>query len=436
MLNKLINAGILAHHSPTEIKRIRLLNQMVLIFSGALSFKLLNEIIALDIIGSTIALCLTSMYVIVWLLNSRGRYRFARVMFLFINAVILALLCLMFGKGMGTEFLLFTYIIVIVLYYDLLWEKLLWVGIFVLSYLAVRIYLSQHPPLLVENLSASSFYYMLSSNLAIVFILFNSFVSENNKFRRESIQLLEELKSKNNELENANQELEKFAFVASHDLKTPLRNINSFLQLIDRRITQGKLDELPEYLEFAQLYARRMHNLIEDILEFSRVDNKEKVFENISLTLVVQKSLENLQDTINEKDAIVETEQLPTLLGNEGQLILLFQNLIENSLKYNQSTIPKVRISTIEHPKEYEILVEDNGIGIEKEYYEKVFNMFYRLHNQENYEGTGIGLATSRKIVVYHGGTISVAPSSDKGTIFKIIFPKHSQDIHASLKTK
>ena len=218
--------------------------------------------------------------------------------------------------------------------------------------------------------------------------------------------------------------------MASHDLKTPLRNINSFLNFIQRGIKKGEISEIEKYLEFASINAKRMHSLVEDILEFSSLNNSNLHFKNKDLNEVLKTTLSNLHGTINDQNVIIEISTLPSLFCNESQIVSLFQNLIENGIKYNKSTPPIIKISYVSLETEYEISIIDNGIGIEKEYQDKIFDMFSRLHNQGEYTGSGIGLAICRKVAIYHGGTISLLSSSENGSIFKVILPKHSQSIY------
>ncbi len=382
-----------------------------------------------------ICLIIKAFFLVTILLNYFGKRTYAQIYFPLIFILALSCLNILFGPKFGSEFGFFPLIILTIIFFRSLKHKILWFLLFSVCYFGSSLSLQYNGPISAEQVSDSTFYLMFITSFLLVFIMSLAFIKENERFESQTIDLLD-LQNKNNKaLENsnkelaiANNELEKFAYVASHDLKTPLRNINSFLNLIQRKLNQGKTDEINEYLEFARINAQRMHGLIQDVLEFSQVNRDNSSFSKIDLNEVLNQAILNLQDLIIEKNVIIEKQILPDLFCNKSQIISLFQNLIENGIKYNESPSPKIKIKYLDNVSEHKIFVSDNGIGIEKEYLDKVFEMFYRLHNQGEYVGTGIGLASCRKIVTYHGGTISIESTLDEGSTFCIALPKHSQD--------
>ena len=253
-------------------------------------------------------------------------------------------------------------------------------------------------------------------------------------YRRER-KFNEELESKVQErteaLKQSNTQLERFAYIASHDLKTPLRTISSFLSLIKRRIKQYDNPELEDLLSFASNGAKQMNNLIEDVLEFSKVSTVEMKKEIIDLNQTIRSVLYNINDFLKENNGYVETHRLPAVHGNGGYLHQLFQNLIVNGVKYNENERPKVVISCQEQEGNYRFCIEDNGIGIDLAYQDTVFEMFKRLHTAAEYEGTGIGLALCKKIVEEHNGAIWLENSTSAGTIFCFTLPKDKMAIPA-----
>lgn len=222
-------------------------------------------------------------------------------------------------------------------------------------------------------------------------------------------------------LKKSNIELEQFAYIASHDMKAPLRNIMSFAQLLQRKV-KGKIDE--KYLDHILSNGHQMNELIQGILDMSRIEKQETLILNkTDLNEVLAKVKSNMSNDLAAKNVILEAEDLPVILANEAQIIQLFQNLIENGIKYNRSEIPKIMISQQQEGKFLNLYFSDNGIGIAPQYFDKIFEMFKRLHSGYEFAGTGIGLAICKKIALRHKGDLIVEASSDAGTTFKISLP-------------
>lgn len=233
----------------------------------------------------------------------------------------------------------------------------------------------------------------------------------------------DQLRKTMNELERSNKELEQFAFIASHDLQEPLRMISVHLQLIEKKL-KGKLDDgTARNINFAVEGSQRMHNLITDLLEYSRVATKAANFSTVDLNSVMNNVLMNLQLGIEANSATINYEKLPEIRGDEIQLNQLFQNLIANALKFRSAENPFIQITVKERQEEWLFSVSDNGVGIEPQYYEKIFIIFQRL--QQNYPGTGIGLAICKKIVERHKGNIWVEQTNKKGTTISFTISKN-----------
>ncbi len=233
----------------------------------------------------------------------------------------------------------------------------------------------------------------------------------------------ETLKSKLEELRRSNEELEQFAYVSSHDLQEPLRMISSYLQLLQRRY-QGKLDDKADkYIYYAVDGAARMQVLINDLLEFSRVTTKAKEPEPTDSELVLDQVLSNLNLFIKQNKANISHATLPKVMADNTQMAQLFQNLVANGIKFHSEKAPKIHISAENKANEWVFSVQDNGIGIDPQYSEKIFEVFKRLHKKEEYPGTGIGLAICKKIVERHGGRIWVESELDKGSTFYFTLP-------------
>ncbi len=229
-----------------------------------------------------------------------------------------------------------------------------------------------------------------------------------------------------NKLEISNKELKEFAYVASHDLKEPLRMITSFLKLLEGKYKDNLNEEAKDYINFAMDGAYRMDMMINDLLEYSRVESKEIEFKYFNSEKILEKALNNLKPFIDENNAMVTYESLPVIYANEPQIIQLFQNLLSNGIKYCDKKIPRIHISSITKDNNYIFKVEDNGIGIDKAQLKRIFVIFQRLHTSDEYNGTGIGLAISKKIVQNHRGKIWAKSELGIGTSFYFTIPNQS----------
>jgi len=231
------------------------------------------------------------------------------------------------------------------------------------------------------------------------------------------------VKERTAELARSNAELEQFAYIASHDLQEPLRMVSSYVQLLTKRY-KGKLDQdADDFIGFASEGALRMQRLINDLLAYSRVGTRGKSFEEVDLESVLAQALENLHLAIREKKAVITHDPLPKAYGDSGQLTQVFQNLIDNAIKFSSDKAPEVQISAKLEGNECVCSVKDNGIGIAPEFLNKLFLLFQRLHTRKEYPGTGLGLAICKRIVERHGGRIWVESQPGEGSSFYFRIP-------------
>ena len=221
------------------------------------------------------------------------------------------------------------------------------------------------------------------------------------------------------ELNRSNEELGQFAYIASHDLQEPLRMVASYTQLLERRY-KGQLDaDADEFIAFAVDGANRMQRLIEDLLSFSRIGTRAEPMLPTSSDSALKLALGNLHLAIADSGAKVTHNDLPVVLADETQLVQLFQNLVGNAIKYQGPERPRITITASDiGDQTWRFSVADNGIGIERQYFERIFNMFERLHQRDEFAGTGIGLAICKKIVERHGGRMSVESQPGEGSTF------------------
>ena len=225
------------------------------------------------------------------------------------------------------------------------------------------------------------------------------------------------------QLERSNRDLQDFAYVASHDLQEPLRMVSSYVQLLERRYIDKLDGDALEFIGYAVDGAKRMQQLINDLLAYSRVGTKGDVFVPVDLENVLTKALNNLKLHVEERGATITHDPLPTLPGDATQLLQLFQNLLGNALKFCAET-PRVHVAVEDQGKLWQLTVRDNGIGIDEANLERVFTIFQRLHTRDVYEGTGIGLAVCRRIAERHGGQVWVTSRVGEGSTFHVTLAK------------
>jgi PAS domain S-box-containing protein len=233
-----------------------------------------------------------------------------------------------------------------------------------------------------------------------------------------------ELENRAERLERINAELQDFAYIASHDLSEPLRMITSYLQLLQRRY-EGQLDETAdEFIHYAVDGAERMKLLIDDLLQYSRVGSAEVQRVPVDADAVLDGVLRSLEGAIIERGAHVTHGPLGIVRGDATQIGQLLQNLVANAIKFARPDVPaEVRVERVGDPREWHVVVRDNGIGIEERHAERIFKMFGRLHGREEYEGTGIGLAICRRITDRHSGSIWVESTPGEGSSFHVSIP-------------
>lgn len=231
-------------------------------------------------------------------------------------------------------------------------------------------------------------------------------------------QMEERLKQITLDMQRSNTELEQFAYVISHDLHEPLRMVSSYTQLLAKRYRNELDADADEFISYAVDGARRMQALLNDLLGYSRVGTRGKPFALVDCQRVVEQAMSNLRIAIEECGASVTYDVLPGVLGDEGQLVRLFQNLIGNGIKFRGAEAPCVHISALRWHNIVTFSVKDNGIGIDPQHSRTIFEIFRRLHTREEYPGTGMGLAICRKIVERHGGRISVQSRPGEGSTF------------------
>ncbi len=404
-----------------ECRRIKLLNQFTFII---LSCSLISAIYSFfnhkyyDVIVIIIVLLLFS---VILYFQRLKKYKIAFLSLHIFTPVIIAAVMMIFGKNSGIEVFYAPLIITLPIFHGR-WQSriVLFIWMMILLIFAQAYIISGGvSPLSYNVTQVARITAIFVSNLCCLAI-FVTYMADDKRQRNQNEALLNLLKVNNEKLNTANADLERFAYVASHQLKAPVRTITNFVKLMERELRKYPDNpHIVEYLNYVTGSSKEMAMLIDDLLEYSKLEQEELQPEPIDLNdalLVVQN---NLRATLEHRNVQLSIGELPVVDANRTQMVVLFQNLVENAIKYNDAHQPSVSIYADEVGN---LQVQDNGIGIDKQYHQRIFGMFARLHSQDEYMGTGIGLSVCKKIMEKHNGDISVDSTPGEGTTFYIRF--------------
>lgn len=465
--------GIEEGMSIVEQKRIMLINEISTIFGIAPIFMQFSFLISgqYDIAFFTLGLQLMVLLPVIF--NSLKRQKLAIWTLSVFFPVLLTLAIILSGREIRADYTFAFFFVLSMYLFDNNRERIVSVVWVFMCYGASEWGLEAFEPTFEAMASDINKHINFANTSIVILLIIGRFVSINRHFEKQNLDLVASLQEKNQslmdsqfkiqeqntqleqvnktilkvngelayandnyskanrdleamkvELERSNDDLRQFASMASHDLKAPLRNINSFIGLTKRKAKKYGDESINEYLDFVSNSAVHMSQLIEDILEYARIGNEKLPFAEVKLDNLVVKAQYNLNQFLKERNARVEAQPMPNIIGNATQLSILFQNLIQNGIKYNVSEIRLIEISYKDSGDFHQIAFTDNGIGIKEEYQEQIFEMFKRLHAASEYKGSGIGLATCHRIVERHQGKISVQSQFGEGSTFIVELPK------------
>ncbi len=405
-------------NSTEDVELASLMNYLSLVTaSGSFLFSLYDFFMTGEYIHGYISLFTTSLYLFIIVFNKLGYYKLAKLHFLLACPIWPAVGTVLIGGNFSQAMVACVTLVNVFIFFNQSRVQLAIVIYNVLLFVIPRVYVNIYEPIfgIQEVKYEEILVFFLSLTWIFLFI----------KTYENRVQVaLESLHHKNLDLEQKTVELERFNHIASHDLKSPLRSITSFLSLIERDLEKKKYDKLEGYFSFVKNSAKQMHRLIEGVLEVSSISNRPKNPDSyIDLNAIVATVLINLQSDITERQALIEAEELPDYYANESDMVILFQNLVQNGIKYNNSDQPTIKI-TSEKTKDSLILrFTDNGIGIAPEFQDKVFDFFARLHTEDQYQGTGLGLGIVKKLVEKYKGSIKIDSVVNEYTTFQLILP-------------
>jgi len=426
-IERLLMTGFIKTNNEQEIIATKLVNGSILVVSSGSTLKLIFDLLTSRIPEAASTVVLVALMLFVLFINKSKGIRIGKWYFVVGLLLYLSTFSFVFGRSVGCDFGILGVIAISGVLFSQIRSYLsivaLAIFLFFISYYLETLYGKQ-----VQVKSEEIIYifiFSMSSVVAyLVIVNFIDTITKQNKILNRLNSKLSysenKISSQNAQLRIANKDLEQFVYIAAHDLKTPLRNIRSF---IDLELRRNKKETSSDYLNMAQQNTEQLWNVVSDILDYSGVDGRREKEDWIELNDVYKKAIINLQLQMTESNATVNVQSLPKIYGPEIQMVLLFQNIIENAIKYNTSQNPTIHISAHQNDQVLEIIFEDNGIGIDPSQDDKIFEMFSRVHTEGHYDGTGIGLATCKKILDQLGGKISASPNPTGGSIFTVEIP-------------
>jgi signal transduction histidine kinase len=423
----LSSLGVTPGLNRMEVARIVILNRLNLAGASAAVLVGVKDII-LKGFELTVLIPILMFFVGELVLSYLKLHNLARYAANIVLPLLLTAVLLLYGPSIGGGYTLFVFITTAIIFHQKWTVRIALIVFILLLFTGSSIaLLSISPPLADRVDPLDSIITFIGTSLAVS-LMITYFFHENQKYEAEQAQLMKSLKASNAALQKANIELERFAYIASHDLKTPIRNISSFLGLAERDLKKGKYDDLHTFFGYAKAGAHQMNTLVEDILDFSRLNStKAQKTESTNLNELVTSCIEQLSATYGDQFE-VKMHHLPTVQTSPSLLSILCMNLLDNAIKYNTTDRPTIEVLAQSYSESWIISFKDNGIGIAPEFQDKVFDMFQRLHPPDQYSGTGIGLAMCKKVTQRLGGTIQLRSQPGKGSTFLVSLPKNASD--------
>lgn len=420
--HKITEIGVDEQTLGREVVKVRLLNQLIVI---AFSVSVINVPMYL-IFGDPTGLLWSNLGNVIletatiYCAYTR-RHKYARFIAVFAFSTLMAVHVIFHALNLGSVFTTLS-IMGFILYEGHRRIQFTAIAYSCFLFIASKLYVINHydNTFQLHNYNELIFFPVVLTALGLMLYIYQR---ELGKYEARQNVLIQNLGDKNEELSQINKELERFTYIASHDLKTPLRSISSHLDLIKIHLDKDEKSAVYEDIKYAKIGTKQMYALISDILEYKEINNIKTPSMILDLNHIVVESLEQLDKKLKMDNVQVINNGLPKIKGRKQEFSLLIKNLIENGIKYNTSETPKVQIHSEVDSDKISIFFKDNGIGIAPKYHKKIFELFKRLHRHEEYEGTGVGLGLCQKIVQRYNGQIALQSEEGKGSTFLIELP-------------
>lgn len=426
ILDNILNLGVSPGLHWLEVSRIRIFNYLYLLTILVMVLMITLAAVLGNTVGALLGLGVLTAVSVALSFSARGKIWTGRWLAFVLMIGLIGLMVITYGSNLGMALTFQVFALGVVVMFNT-WRTraillLLIVGTFFLSDWVV----SLRGPLVQERGMQLFFYVIFAFDFlcAIAFIRF--FLRQVSQLQEEADSLLDDLDQRNKELEQANLELGQFVSATSHHFKSPLKNTVNLLTLVERKLPENnQRSSALALIGLAKRNATFLYNLVGDILKYSRLeaDGGEPQLTPVDLQKVAERVEFSMNAVLEAKKVKLTMSRLPRLKVSEYHLESLLEALISNAVKYNLSPIPEVLISSKTEGNRVVVEVKDNGIGINPAYHEQIFGMFTRLHNEEEFEGTGIGLAICEKIMRMHGGQIRVESGEGEGSVFQLSFP-------------
>lgn len=415
-VQSLSDSGTKPDLSRSENNGIRFTNVVIIIATFALCINIIENAIASEWKDVIEVALVVSMFLVLFFLNRIGMHRLVQVLAILIPTFAFTYFYIDSSRQIDVTTTYIVLILFALFYFKAKILRNVMIVIVILAYVLAHSNSEIEWVQNQENLQYLSHYYLLAVSALSIYLVEN--------LMREKEHLLKNTEALLVEVKDKNAELESFTFVSSHNMKSPLRTINSFASLLGRSIDQGETNKGLQYLNYIKAASERMFSLTEEILMYAKLENISVEKDAFDVSEVLDQVDFELQETTSKEFRITYND-LPVVYSNRGLCQVLFENLIENGIKYNENKIAQISVTHNSTETDHIFYIEDNGIGIPTEDQENVFDMFTRLHGKEEYEGTGIGLAICRKIISLLGGTMELSSKVGEGTKFTVHLPHH-----------